>query len=61
MYHLQAEVFALNLPHRLQPLLAIHLVPMGLLWIAGGFGGFLLYLGFHCSPFSVEFNVAKAG
>jgi hypothetical protein len=42
MYHLQAEVFALNLSHRLQPLLAVHLAPMALRWMAGGFCGFLL-------------------
>src|ERR1019366_9255277 len=28
MDHFQAEVFALDLPHRLAPLLAVHLIPM---------------------------------
>src|SRR6202022_4496786 len=28
MYHLQADIFTLDLPHRLAPLLAVHLIPM---------------------------------
>jgi hypothetical protein len=30
MYHLQADIFALDFPHRLPPLLAVHLSPMAL-------------------------------
>jgi hypothetical protein len=47
MYHLQANIFALDFPHRLPPLLAVHLSPMALGWMAGCFLGFLLWLGFH--------------
>jgi hypothetical protein len=28
MYHLQADIFTLDLPHHLAPLLAVHLIPM---------------------------------
>ena len=28
MYHLQADIFTLDLPHRLAPLLAVHLIPI---------------------------------
>jgi len=30
MYHLQTDIFALDLPRHLPPLLAVHLVPMPL-------------------------------
>jgi hypothetical protein len=28
MYYLQADIFTLDLPHHLAPLLAVHLIPM---------------------------------
>src|SRR5882762_8829741 len=50
MHHFQAEVIALDPPHHLSSLLAVHLVPMALCWAAGCFLGFLLWLRFHASP-----------
>jgi hypothetical protein len=44
MYHLQAEVFALNLPYHLPSLLAVHVEPMARRWAAGCVLGFLLLL-----------------
>jgi len=35
MHHLQAEFFALDLPHRLPLLLAVHLLPAGPRWTTG--------------------------
>ena len=35
MYPLQAEFFALDLPHRLPLLLAVHLLPAGPRWTTG--------------------------
>jgi len=49
MYHLQADIFALDLPRHLPPLLAVHLLPMALRWLVGCFLGFLLWLGFHAN------------
>ena len=45
--HLQAELFALDLPHRLAPLLAVHLLPVALRWMVGCSIVFLPWLGFH--------------
>jgi hypothetical protein len=47
MDHFQAEVFVLDLPRHLAPLLAVHLVPMVLRWMVGCSFVFLLWLGFH--------------
>ena len=44
MEHFQAEVFALDFPHCLPPLLAVHLVPMALRWMGGCLLAFLLWL-----------------
>ena len=49
MEHFQGEVFALDLPHRLPPLLTVHLVPMMLRWMVGCSFVFLLWLGFHAN------------
>jgi hypothetical protein len=49
MYHLQTDIFALNVPHHLPLLLAVHLSPILLPWMVGCFLGFLLWLGFHAN------------
>src|SRR5208283_2886707 len=49
MDHLQADVFALDLPRHLPPLLAVHLVPIALRWLVGCVLGFLLLLVFHAN------------
>jgi hypothetical protein len=49
MYHLQAEVFALNLPYHLPSLLAVHVEPMARRWAARCVLGFLLLLVFHAN------------
>jgi len=49
MDHFQAEVFALELPHHLPPLLAVHFLPLAPPG-AGGWLAFFLLLGFHASP-----------
>jgi hypothetical protein len=71
MYHLQADIFALDFPHRLPPLLAVHLSPMALRWVVGCFLGFLLWLGFHANlstlnstwpgPVGETYSVSPAG
>ncbi len=71
MDHFQAELFALDLPHRLAPLLAVHLVPMVLRWMVGCFFVLLLWLGFHTNlpmsnstwpgPVSENYSISAAG
>jgi hypothetical protein len=61
MHHLQTEVFALDLPYHLPPLLAVHLLPTGLRWETGCFFALLLLLGFHADLPHVEFNSAQPG
>jgi hypothetical protein len=71
MYHLQADVFALDLPRHLPPLLAVHLLPIALRWAAGCFPGFLRLLGFHANrstlnstwlgPVSETYSISPAG
>jgi hypothetical protein len=48
MDHFHAEVFALELPHHLPPLLAVHFLPLAPPG-AGGWLAFFLLLGFHAS------------
>jgi hypothetical protein len=40
MHHLEAEVFALKFPHRLPPLLAVHMPPIALRWAPSCFSCF---------------------
>src|SRR5206468_130968 len=61
MDHFQAEVFALDLPHGLPPLLAVHLVPMVLCWMVGCSFVFLLWFGFHANLPTFEFDLARPG
>src|SRR5215467_16349714 len=71
MEHLQAEVFALDLPHHLAPLLAVHLVPMVLRWMIGCSFVFFLWLGFHANlpmsnstwpgPVGENYSISPAG
>jgi len=49
MYHLQAEFFALDLPHRLPPLFAVHFLPTGPRWMTGCRFAFVPLFGFHAS------------
>lgn len=44
MSHFQADMFALDLPRRRPPLLAVHLLPMALRRLVGCVLGFLLLL-----------------
>src|SRR2546423_13554443 len=57
MDHFQAEGFALDLPHGLPPLLAVHLVPMGV----GCSFVFFLLVGFHAYLPTFKFNLARPG
>src|SRR5216684_1342281 len=71
MHHFQADVFALDFPRHLPPLLAVHLLPITLRCAAGCFLGFLLLFGFHanCStlnstwlgPVSETYSISPAG
>src|SRR6516164_8640534 len=54
VYHLQAQIFALHLPHHFPPLLAVHLSPLARFWADNGllpsilaFRGFLPWFAFH--------------
>src|SRR6516162_8517688 len=52
VHHLQAQVFALHLPHHFPPLLAVHLSPLARVWAHHGFlpstlAGFLHWFAFH--------------
>jgi hypothetical protein len=58
--HFQAEVFALDLSHRLPSLLAVHLVPMVLHCAVACSFVFLLWLVFMLA-FHVKFNLARPG
>ena len=49
MDHFQAAVFALDFPHGLPSLFAVHLVPMVLCWMVGCSFVFLLWFGFHAN------------
>jgi hypothetical protein len=51
MYHLQTEILALDLPHRLSSLLPVHLVRFALQWAV---------FDFH-ADLPREFNVARPG
>jgi hypothetical protein len=67
----QTDIFALDVPHHLPPLLAVHLSPMLLPWMVGCFLGFLLWLGFHANlptlnstwpgPVGETYSVSPAG
>src|SRR5260370_28893950 len=69
--HVQADVFALDLPRHLAPLLAVHLLPVALRWAAGCVLGFLLLLVFHANrstlnstwlgPVSETYSISPAG
>jgi hypothetical protein len=71
MDHFQADVFALDLSRHLSPLLAVHLLPMALLWAADCFLGFLVLLVFHANrstlnstwlgPVSETYSISPAG
>jgi hypothetical protein len=49
MYHVQSELFALDFPHHLPPLLAVHLLPTGLRRTTGCCFAFVLLFGFHAN------------
>src|SRR5262249_12205445 len=71
MQHLQADVFTLDLPHHLSPLLAVHLLPTGLRWAAGCSLAFVRLLGFPANlpllnstwpgPVGETYSVSPAG
>src|SRR5207249_6349120 len=49
MHNLSAEIFALDLPQHVPPLLAVHLLPMPARCMVRSFLGFLRWLGFHAN------------
>ena len=61
MDHFQAAVFALDFPHGLPSLFAVHLVPMVLCWMVGCSFVFLLWFGFHANLPTFEFDLARPG
>src|SRR6266403_3048377 len=71
MYHFQAEVIALDLPHGLSPLLAVHLMPVARLSAARVFCGLFLWLGLHANlstsnstrpgPVGENYSISPAG
>jgi hypothetical protein len=71
MDHLQTDIFTLDLPRHLPPLLAVHLLPMALRWAADCFLGFLLLFVFHANrsklnstwlgPVSETYSISPAG
>jgi hypothetical protein len=52
MDHFQADFSALYFPHHFPPLLAVHLVPFSVVWVAASFlssPGFFRLLAFHAN------------
>src|SRR6516162_9873606 len=68
VYHLQAQIFALHLPHHFPPLLAVHLSPLARFWADNGllpsilaFRGFLPWFAFHAMLLPLNSNLARPG